>query len=158
VINTVAGAVAIQEVLDRYARAGRNASSAAYAPLVRLRVPEGQLPRPVLIQMGRGDRRHQNPGTSELVRVAALQDRTWLYRHDLFYPTMPPDFQTLTLAKDAHPFWVALDQAPWRPIVIGAQQQASEFLASDGLVTIHPTTLEFWEVPAVLPDDLGYIR
>lgn len=158
VVNTVPGAVAIQDVLERYAWAGRNASPAAYAPLVRLRAPEGQLPRPVLIQMGRGDRRHQNPGTSELVRAAALQDRTWLYRHDLFYPTMPPDFQTLTLAKDAHAFWVALGQAPWRPIVIGAQQQASEFLASDGLVTIHPTPVEFWEVPAVLSDDLGYIR
>ena len=156
--NTVPGAMKIQEVLERYAWAGRNASAAAYAPLIRMRLPKDQLERPVLIQFARADRRHQNPGTSEVVRISGLQDRTWLFRHDLFFPTMPTEYQPLTVAKDAHNFWCALGQAPWRPAVIGAQEQASAFLASDGLVTIHPAPLGFWEIPKVLPDDLGYIR
>ena len=72
-VNTVPGALAIQEVLERYAWAGRNGAPVAYAPLVHLRPPAGQPPRPVLIQFARGDRRHQNPGTSELVRAAGLR-------------------------------------------------------------------------------------
>jgi hypothetical protein len=86
----------------------------------------------VLIQFARGDRRHQNPGTSELLRTASLEDRAWLYRHDLLYPTMPPDYQMLTVAKDAHNFFAALGQGPWQPVVIGTQEQASKFLASGG--------------------------
>jgi hypothetical protein len=158
VMNTVPGAIAIQQVLEWSAWAGRNGDQAAYAPLVRLRQLAGQTLRPVLIQFGRGDQRHQNPGTSELLRVAALEDRAWLYRHDLFYPTMPLEYQSLSIAKDAHAFHAALGQVPWRPVVIGAHEQASQFLASDGLITIIPTPAEYWELPIVLPDDLGYIR
>jgi hypothetical protein len=44
--------------------------------------------------------------------------------------------------------------------VIGAHQQAAQFLASDGARTIVPTYAQYWEVPVVLPlpVDLAYIR
>lgn len=79
-------------------------------------------------------------------------------RADLFYPTTPPESQMLTVAKDAHNFFAALGQVPWRPVVIGAQEQASRFLASDGFITSVPTPAGYWEVPGVLPDGLSYIR
>ena len=71
---------------------------------------------------------------------------------------MPPDYQSLSIAKDAHPFHAGLGLVPWQPIVIGAHEQAAQFLASDGLITLAPTPAQYWEVPVVLPDDLGYIR
>src|SRR5215217_1933599 len=80
----------------------------------------------------RGDQRAPNRFASELLRTAALEDRAVLYRHDLFYPTTPLSFQSTTLAKEGHAFHQALGQLAWQPIVIGAHQQAAQFLASDG--------------------------
>ena len=160
VINTVPGAMAIQQVLERSAWIGRNAEAAAYAPLVRLRPPSGQAARPVLIQFARGDQFSQNPGTTELVRAGALEDRTALYRHDLFYPTLPAALQSESIYTTAHAFHAALAQTGWLPIVTGCHQQAARFLASDGVTTIMPPYPQYWEVPAVppLPSDLGYVR
>ena len=53
VANTVPGAIAIQQVYERYAWAGRYADAAAHAPRVGA--------RPVLIQWGRGDQRGAEP-------------------------------------------------------------------------------------------------
>ena len=71
---------------------------------------------------------------------------------------MPPDYQTTIVAKDAHNFFAALGQVPWRPVVIGTQEQASRFLASDGLITEFRHPQGIGKFPAILPDDLGYIR
>jgi hypothetical protein len=113
--------------------------------------------RPVLIQFARGDQNTQNPGTAEVIRAGALEDRTSMYRHDLFYPTVPPT----GTQKNPHGFPIVLREtlAPWLPIVAGAQEQIAQFLASDGATTIVPSPSVFWEVPAAtpLPEDLAYI-
>lgn len=158
VINTVPGAIAIQQWLERRAWAGRYADSAAHAPLVRLRPRPGVAARPVLIHMGRGDQRHQNTGTTEVVRAGALADRTVMFRHDLFYPTLPPDVQAQGAIKQADWWFSALGQAPQRPIVLDAQGQSAQFLASGGAEIGIPQNAQYWEVPAAsLPDTLGYI-
>ena len=151
VVNTVPGAIAIQQWLERRAWIGRNADAAAYAPLVAA--------RPVLLHFARGDYRHQNPGTSEVVRAGGLAARTVQFRHDLFFPTLPAATQAMGAIKQAHWWFIALGQAPLRPIVLDAQGQSAEFLASGGTVLAPITNPQFWEVPtATLPDTLGYIR
>ena len=157
VVNTIPSAIAIQQFLERSAWLGRTGDPEAFAPLLRRRPPPGVPARPVLIQMARGDQNTQNPGTSEIVRTGALEDRTSLYRHDLFYPTVPPS----GTQKNPHGFCIVLRATlmPWQPIVVGAQQQIAQFLASDGAITIVPTPAEYWEVPVAgpLPEDFGYI-
>jgi hypothetical protein len=158
VVNTVPGAIAIQQWLERRAWAGRNAEAAAYAPLVRLRPSPGVPARPVLIHFARNEQRHQNPGTSELVRAGALVDRAVLFRHDLFYPTLDPTFRSQAFVKQAHWWFSALGQAPLRPIVLDTQGQSAQFLLSGGTMLAPMTNALYWEVPAVtLPDTLDYI-
>lgn len=158
VVNTVPGAIPIQQWLERRAWAGRNADAAAYAPLVRLRPPPGVAPRPLLIHFARNEQRHQNPGTSEIVRAGGLADRAVLFRHDLFYPTLDQTFRSQAFVKQAHWWFSALGQAPLRPIVLDAQGQSAQFLLSGGTVLAPMTNMLYWEVPAVtLPETLDYI-
>jgi hypothetical protein len=151
VVNTVPGAIAIQQWLERRTWIGRNADAAAYAPLVGT--------RPVLLHFALGDQRHQNPGTSEIVRTGKLAAQTVLFRHDLFFPTLDPAVQVQGAIKQAHWWFSALGQAPQRPIVLDAQGQSAQFLASGGTVLAPMTNPQYWEVPTTtLPDTLNYIR
>lgn len=157
-INDIPGAIAIQQYLERSEWLARFADPEAFAPLIPLRLPPGVPARPVLIQMARGDQNTQNPGTSEIIRAGALEQHTSMYRHDLFYPTVP----AAGTQKNPHGFPIVLrgSLAPWLPIVAGAQEQIAQFLVSDGGVQIVPTPAEFWEVPVdtPLPETFGYIR
>jgi hypothetical protein len=151
VVNTVPGAIAIQQWLERRAWIGRSADAAAYAPLVAS--------RPVLLHFARGDYRHQNPGTSEVVRAGGLAACTVQFRHDLFYPTMPPASQATPAIKQAHWWFSALGHVPQRPIVLDTQGQSAQFLVSGGTVIAPMANPHYWEVPtATLPDTLGFIR
>ena len=158
VVNTIPGAIAIQQFLERSEWLGRIADPAAFAPLLQRNPPRGTAARPVLIQFARGDQNTQNPGTNAIIRAGALESSTALYRHDLFYPTVAPT----GTQKNPHGFPIVLraSLAPWLPIVAGAQEQIAQFLASDGAITITPAPAQFWEVPAAvsLLEDFGYIR
>ena len=153
VANTVPGAIAIQQVYERYAWAGRYADAAAHAP----RVGE----RPVLIQWGRGDQRGQNPTTSEVLRAGDLQDRSVFFRFDLFFPTLDPAHPSFPMAKQGHWWFNALAPLPLRPLTSAVQDQAAQFLESGGaaIPPIAPAWAPYFEEPtASLRDDLGYIR
>jgi hypothetical protein len=149
-VNTVPDAIAIQQVLERYAWAGRYADPAAHAPRVGT--------RPVLVHWGRGDQRGQNPTTSEVLRAGGLLDRSVFFRFDLFFPTLDPTFRSQAFVTQGHWWFNALGQAPLRPIVAAVQDQAAQFLASGGAV-IPPIALpQYFEQPSArLRDDLGYI-
>ena len=153
VVNTVPGAIAIQRWLDRSCWVGQVADPAAYAPRLRRDPLPGVPARPVLIQVAEADQLTQLPTAHATIHGARLEDRTALYRHDLFWPTTPEIF------KSAHAFPVALPQVAFRPIVIGAQEQIAGFLASGGATTPSPDPAEFWEFPLTrrLPDTLNYI-
>lgn len=159
VVNGVAGAMAIQEVFERAAWLSRFGDAEAFAQLIRRRRAAGRDDRPLLLQFARGDQAASNPSTSALIRAGGFDDHAVLYRHDLFYPTAPAEFQSLPVFKMAHAFVVALPQVPWQPIVAGAQEQIAAFLASDGTVVTTPSPSVYWEVPATapLPETLGYI-
>jgi pimeloyl-ACP methyl ester carboxylesterase len=150
-VNTVAGAMAIQEYLERTEWAGQGANPVAYAPYLR-KAPLGGSVKPVIVQFATGDRFVPNPATTALLRAGALADRATYYRHDL------ASLENPSLPKPAHGFMV--NTPGFGDIARGAQEQIAGFLASDGVVVIHPQPLRFFEVPIVgaPPEALNFVR
>jgi hypothetical protein len=152
VINAVAGAIEIQEYLDRTEWVMQSANPVAYAPYLRRTPLPGVPAKRVIVQFAKGDQSMPNPATSAMVRAGGLEDRTTLYRHDLALAEIP------TLPKDPHPFMPL--RAQFGAIASGAQDQIAVFLDSEGLLTTHPEPRRFFEVPISepLPEVLGFIR
>ncbi len=154
-VNTVAGAMDIQEYLDRTEWVMQPANPVAYSRHLRKNPLEGVPPRSVIIQFARGDQTVPNPATTAMLRAGDLADRAMFYRHDLAYAERP------TLPKNPHGFMVAIGAAGgFLEIGLPVQRQIAIFFASDGALTIHPEPRRFFEVPVLspLPEDLGFIR
>jgi len=145
VTNLTDGAAEIQDVLGRFNWLSRSGSPDAYAPMLRKRPFPGQTPKKVLYQFAFGDQTVTNPTSATLMRAGEFQDVTTVYRNDL----------TPTAGQDPH--GVLLD-----PRISGrqqAQQQFTEFLASDGTVISDPDgPLPVFEVPVNDPDILEVLN
>ena len=83
VVNTVPGALAIAEVLDRFEWVQQSGNPVSYAPLIRKQPPWGHARKPVIVQFAKGDSTVPNPSSSALVRAGGLEDRTTYFRNDL---------------------------------------------------------------------------
>lgn len=153
VVNTVAGAAALQEWFDRAAWAAQAANPVAYASHLRKKPLPGVAVRPVLFTFALGDQSMPNPSTTAILRAGELADRAVLYRHDLAYAEMPG------LPKDPHLFTVGTGNPAFRGIALEAQRQVAVFFASGGTLVIQPEPARFFEVPvaAPLPEGLNYI-
>jgi len=163
VINTVAGAMAIQEFFDNGEWASQAGNPVAYAPHLRKEPLAGVPAKSVIIQFGNADQIAANPNVTALIRAGDLADRATFYRHDLAYADIPG------LPKNPHGFMVGTNPnmivPAFRPIALAAQRQIGAFFASDGRfiddlsdVTTRDGTPLF-EVPIVgpLPEDLNWI-
>jgi len=153
-INSVPGAMAIQQSLDRSEWAQQAGNPAAYAPFIRKQPLAGNAAKPVILQFAKGDATVPNPTTSAIVRAGDLADRTTLYRHDLAFAADP------TLPKNPHVFLTNIGLAAAAPFAVGAQQQIALFLASHGTLVIDPDGAgPVFEVPVVppLPETLSFI-
>ena len=122
VTDTVPGASAIQETLDRTEWAQQAANPAAYAPFIQ---------RPVIIQFARGDKTVPNPTTSAILRACGCATRATLYRNDLAYALNP------AVGKNPHTFLTNIVGAG-ALYALEAQAQIATFFASDGKLTIDP--------------------
>ena len=163
VINEVAGAVEIQEVLENRQWLQAVKEPFTFAPYLRKTPLARGRSKPVLMQFGRGDQNLTNPVASAMIRSGALEDRTTYYRNDLAFAWDP------AIRKNPHSFLVRTDQPPTDPnfaIAVAAQEQAAIFIATDGAETIDPdgpclASGEgcLFEVPIALPlpEDLGFI-
>ena len=89
VINTVAGATKIQQVLDYIGWASQSASSVAYAPHLRRDPLNGVPAKSVIVQFAFGDRLVPNPSTTAILRAGDLTDRATFFRTDLRFPVNP---------------------------------------------------------------------
>jgi len=173
-VNTVAGAIAIQEYMEWSEWAMQNGEAIAYAKHLRTVLQSGEddddddddeddddeddddddeddvRVRGVLIQMAKGDMTQPNPSASAVIRAGGLEAYTTYYRHDLACAANPC---TTAARKNPHAFPIqgVLADAYFAAVTRGAQEQAAQFLASDGLVVIHPTPTNLFEVPIVLP-------
>ncbi len=153
VVNTVAGAMAIQQWIENGQWMGMTTYTPAYAPYLRRAPLPGVPAKAVIFQVARGDLSAANPGTTAVLRAGDLADRTLYYRHDLAHADNP------ALPRDPHLFMTSIAPLNFRPIARGAQQQIAAFFASDGAEVIHPEPRRYFEVPiqGPLPEELNYI-
>jgi hypothetical protein len=155
VVNTVDGAMAIQEIFDRYEWVNMPADPEAYARHLRKDPLPGVPAKQVLIVFSRGDETAPNPWTTAFIRAGDLADRTTLYRNDLAFA------EDNAVARNPHQFWAQIESSVplMRQIAFGIQDQIATFLASDGTVVIHPEPTRFFETPIAgpLPEELNYL-
>jgi hypothetical protein len=151
--NTVAGAMDIQEVLDRMKWVTQSASSLAYAPYLRRSPLAGAPAKSVLIQFSVGDMRATNPSTTALLRAGDLADRTTYYRNDLAFAENP------AVPKDPHLLIRNVTLPSVAATARAVQEQIAMFLASDGATMAQPEPSRYFEVPIAgpLPEGLNFI-
>ena len=152
-VDTVYGASAIQEYLDRSEWAQNAANPVAYAPYLRAEPLEGVGAKGVIVQFAKGDRTVPNPTTSALLRAGGLADRATYFRNDLALLSVP-GYVTL----NPHTFLTNL-LGPGAPFAVAAQQQLAIFLASAGGTTIDPDGAgPLFETPIAgpLPETLNF--
>ncbi len=154
VVNTVPGAMAIAEVLERFEWVQQSGNPVSYAAAIRKSPPAGQAAKSVLLQFAKGDQTVPNPTTTAILRAGDLGDRATYFRNDLAYALNP------AVGKDPHVFLTNIGNAAAAGYAIGAQQQIAVFFASGGLTIIDPDGAgPFFEVPIVgpLPETLNFI-
>jgi len=152
-INTVNGAMEIQEFLDHMKWATQSASSLACAAYLRKSPLEGVPAKSVLFQFNMGDQIATNPTTTAVLRAGDLVDRTTYFRNDLAFAENPG------VPKNPHLLIRLITSASVGAMARGIQEQIAVFFASDGTLIIHPEPRRFFEVPIAgpLPDDLNFI-
>ena len=153
-VDTVPGASAIQEYLDRAQWAQESGDPVAYAPHLRAEPLAGESAKAVIVQFAKGDKTVPNPTASALIRAGDLADRATYFRNDLAFATVPG-----YTVKNPHTFLTNLGGAA-APFAVAAQQQLAMFLASDGSVTIDPDGAgPLFETPIAgpLPETLNFI-
>jgi hypothetical protein len=143
VTDTVPGASAIQEVIDRNEWAQQAANPAAYAPYIT---------QPVIFQFARGDKTVPNPTASAIFRACGCAARATLFRNDLAVAANP------AVSHNPHTFLTNVI-GPGAPFAFEAQTQIATFFASDGGTTIDPDGPgPFFETPtSIVPEDLAFI-
>ncbi|MCW5657393.1 MAG: Ig-like domain-containing protein [Burkholderiaceae bacterium] len=153
-INTVPGAMAIQRVLDRFQWVQQLGNPVSYAQHIRKQPLQGG-PKPVLVQVAKGDMTVPNPTSSALIRAGDLQDRTVYFRNDLAFAA-----DNLT-PKNPHTFLTNIVSGGLAPqVAIGTQMQIAAFFATNGMTVIDPDDAgPLFEVPIAgpLPESLNFI-
>ena len=143
VTNGVTGAMALQEMIERYEWVSQSGSPVAYAPHIRKAPLGGAPPKTVLYVIFKGDQTAPNPTTTAMLRAGELTDRTMFYRHDLARLDNP------SIPQNPHGFNIAT-------IVPGYLQLDATFFATNGAIVI-PRYLEF-PIVGPLPEDLNFIQ
>jgi hypothetical protein len=153
VINTVPGAMPIQEVIEHTEWVSQSGNPVAYAPHLRKSPLAEVAAKSVIYQFAKGDQIVPNPTTTALLRAGDLADRATFYRHDLAFAENPQ------LPTIPHGFLTRLDIPAYQAIIRGAQEQIATFFATDGATVIHPEPARFFETPISLPlpESLNYI-
>jgi len=143
-IDTVPGASAIQELIDRNEWAQQSANPAALAP---------HLDHPVIVQFAKGDRTVPNPTTTAILRAGDLAGRATYFRNDIAGPG------GTQLYPNPHTFLTGIGNAATVTAALQAQAQIAAFFASGGTVTIDPDGAgPVFETPIAgpLPETTGF--
>lgn len=154
VVNTVPGAMAIAEVLDRNEWVQQAGNPVSYAPLIRKDPVRGASRKPVILQFAKGDQTVPNPTSSAIVRAGGLQAHTTLFRNDLAFAANP------AVPKNPHTFLTNIGNPAMASLAVAGQIQIAEFFASNGAVVIDPDgAAPLYEVPIALPlpEALNYL-
>jgi hypothetical protein len=145
-VNTVQGAAAIQQVLDRNEWVQQAGNPVAYASAIRKLPLRGNAPKAVIVQFAKGDTVVPNPTNSAVVRAGDLADRVTYFRNDLAYAA------NNAVGKGPHTFLTNIGNPAAAPYAVGAQTQIALFFATNGTLVIDPDGAgPFFEVPISLP-------
>jgi hypothetical protein len=145
VVNTVSGAMAIQDFIDRNEWALQSSDVVPFMRHLRSEPLAGSAKRAVLINIAKGDQTVPNPAASKAIRAGALEDVTMLYRHDLAVADRP------ALLRNPHQFMTLINDATFRPISVEVEEQAAQFIASGGATVYSPQPARYFEFPIPLP-------
>lgn len=155
VVNTVPGAIAIQDFEETTRWLGQAGDPVSWAPFIRKSPLAGANSKNVIVQFARGDATVPNPTTTALIRSGDLRDRTTLFRNDLAFAL------GVGFTKNPHAFLTNIGGPPAAALAaLEAQAQMGAFFASDGVLTIDPDGPgQLFETPIAipLPEDLDYI-
>jgi dienelactone hydrolase len=153
VINSVPGAMEIQEVIDNTEWVSQSGSPVAYAPHLRQSPLDGVDARPVIIQFAKGDQTVPNPTASAIFRAGDLTDRSTYFRNDLVRAAIPG------APANPHTFLTRVDVPSVALLALAAQKQIAIFFETDGAVIIDPDGAgPLFEVPIAgpLPEGLNF--
>ena len=154
VINTVPGAMAIQEVIDNTEWVSQSGNPVAYAPHLRKSPLDGIDPPPVIIQFAKGDTTVPNPTASAIFRAGDLTDRSSYFRNDLVRAARPG------APANPHTFLTNIASPAVADLAIAGQAQIAIFFESDGAIIVDPDGAAgpFFEVPIAgpLPEGLNF--
>jgi hypothetical protein len=145
VVNTVVGAMAIQDYIDNNEWALQSSDIVPFASRLRMEPLAGSQKRAVLINIAKGDQTVPNPAASKVIRAGDLSGVTMFYRHDLAFAANG------ALAKNPHQFMTLINNAAFRPISVAVETQAAQFLWSGGAVVTQPQPANYFEIPIPLP-------
>jgi Big-like domain-containing protein len=155
VINTVPGAMELQEFIDRASWANRIGDPVAYAPHIRKAPLAGVPAKSIIFLFAKGDQTVPNPTASAIIRAGDFADRATFYRNDLAFAMNP------ATPKNPHTFLTNVAAGGLGPTVaLEAQTQVATFFASDGATTIDPDGAgPLFETPIVgaPPETLNFI-
>lgn len=101
VVNTVAGAMEIPELIDNFEWVGQSGEIVPYAVNLRRAPLVGLEPKSVIVQFAREGRTVPNLTTTAILRAGELADRATYYRFDLFLDENPA---TPASINDSHSF------------------------------------------------------
>jgi hypothetical protein len=154
VINTVPGAMALQDYFDQAEWGSQVGNPVAYAPYIRKSPLKGNPVKSVIFQIAKGDMTVPNPTNTAILRAGDLQDRTTYYRNDLA-------FALGSGVRNPHTFLTNIGGSPLAALnALQAQAQIAVFFASDGALTIDPDDGNpLFETPIVppLPERLNFL-
>jgi Big-like domain-containing protein len=153
-VDPVAGALPIQELLDRTEWVSQPANAAAFAPHLRTAPLSGVPKKSMLFQFAKGDQTVPNPTATAVLRAGHFADRATYFRNDLAFAADP------TVPKNPHSFLTRINVPSVAAIAFGTQRQIATFLASNGTVIVDPDGAgPLLEVPIAgpLPEDLAFI-
>jgi hypothetical protein len=155
VVNTVPGAMAIQQVLDRNEWVQQSGNPVSYAAYIRKEPLHGNAPKPVIVQFAKGDQTVPNPTSTAIVRAGDLAEHTVFFRNDLAYAANPTG-----VPRNPHTFLTNIASPAMAPLAVGAQLQIAVFFATNGGTRIDPDGAgPLFEVPIdpPLPERLDFI-
>jgi hypothetical protein len=155
VTSAVPGAMAIQEAFERFEWVGHAGGPVAYAAHLQNVPLAGLVAKSVLFQIAKGDEAAANPTTTAILRAADVATWTY-YQHDLYRSSLP---NPALLTTNPHGFVVTVANPLFRPIALGAQDQAARFLESDGTVVVLPSPAAYFRiaVKGEWPEGFNYI-
>ena len=163
-VNTVAGAMALQEYTDRSEWASQVGNPVAYAPYIRKSPLSGNQAKSVIYQVAKGDQTVPNPTSTAIIRAGDLDDRVTYYRNDIAFTASGGG-----VPRNPHTFLTGIAGTPLAAaIAFKAQTQIATFFATNGAMTIDPDAAppalpagfpHVFETPIVppLPEGLNFL-